>query len=155
MSSDNVLPVIVATWQGTVNDDWLAKAKDLLDTKLNDYLSYTFNGVGLFGDLHITSKTTDSKLKFNVSAIGKTRGTLKRMGDDTYVFLLFLMALSKVAPFNMADEDSKTPRISCNPDNPFFKDLTVPLDKLDELGVLVGLALSDKQREMSGSALFF
>lgn len=155
MSGAMAVPVIVAMWQGAVEEGWSEKAKELLDTKLNAHLSYTFKSVGLFGEFLLKSKTTDSELKLTVNAIGKTRGVLKRMGDDTHVFLLFLMALSKVAPFNITDADSKSPRISCNPDNPYFKDLNVSSDKIEEIGVLLGLAISDKDRQISGSAMFF
>ncbi len=155
MDATNEMPVIVATWAGTVNNDWYEKAEELLKTVLNEYFTYSFKGVGLFGDLKIVSKQTSSQLTFNVDAKGKTRGVVKKMGDDTYVFLLFIMALSKLASFSMADKDSKTPRISCNPDNPFFKDLNVDQTKLEELGVLLGITISDKKRSMPGTAVFF
>jgi len=154
MAAPNVAPIIVATWSGTVNSDWYDKAEELLK-RLDGYVTYSFKGVGLFGDLKILSKTTTSNLTFKVDAQGKTRGVLRVMEDDTYVFLLFIMALSKVAPFQLAGEDSQITRISCNPDNPIFKNLSFTHDKLDELGVLLGVGISMKKRLVPGAAAFF
>lgn len=155
MATQSEAPIVVATWVGTVNSDWYQKAEELLNHILDEYVSFSFKGVGLFGDLKITSKTTSSELTFKVDAKGKTRGVLRTMADDTYVFLLFLMALSKVAPFELADEESQITRISCNPDNPLFKNLKVSHDKLNELGILLGIAIPDKKRYIPGAAAFF
>lgn len=154
MTAQNEAPVVIATWAGVVNNDWYLKAEELLNT-IDEYVSYSSNGVGLFVNLKITSKTTSSELVFKVDAKGKARGVLRLMEDDTYVFLLFLMALSKVAPFALADEYSQIPRMACNPNNHFFKNLNVPFDKINEVGVILGIAIPDKKRYMPGCAAFF
>lgn len=154
MAASSVAPIIVATWSGTVNNDWYEKAEELLKL-LDEYVNYSFKGVGLFGELKISSKATTSNLTFKVGADGKTRGVLRVMEDDTFVFLLFIMALSRVAPFQLAGEDSQITRISCNPDNPIFKNLVFTHDKLNEVGVLLGIAISMKKRLVPGAAAFF
>lgn len=155
MATQSDVPIILATWVGTVNNDWYQKAEELLNLLSDEYVSYSHKGVGLFVELKITSNTTSSELIFKVDAKGKTRGVLRVMAEDTYVFLLFLMALSKVAPFNLADEESQIPRMTCNPDNPFFKNLSVPYDKINEIGIILGIAIPDNKRYIPGAAAFF
>jgi|GEM_PF-5672059 hypothetical protein len=155
MNAASSAPIIITTWAGSVSDDWYPKAEELLKLLESEYITYSFKGVGLFGELKISSKTTTSEIIFKVDAKGRTKGVLRLMDEDTYVFLLLIMAFSKVVPFTLVDEGGKTSRISCNPDNYLFKDLSVPQDKLDELGILLGIAISDKQRQIPGAAAFF
>lgn len=155
MTTAAITPVLVTTWAGTVNNDWYAKAEELLKLLEGEYFTSTHKSLGNLVELKISSKTTTSEIVFKVDAKGRTKGVLRVMDEDTYVFLLFIMALSKVAPFTLADETNQTTRINCNPDNPLFKNLTVPYDKLEELGVLLGIAISDKKRRIPGSAIFF
>lgn len=155
MTTATTAPVIVTTWAGTVSDDWYAKAEEILKLLASEYINYSFKNVGNFGELKISSKTTTSAIIFKVDAKGRTKGVLRVMDEDTYVFLLLIMALSKVVPFSLADESNQTTRINCNPDNPLFKSVVVPYDKLEELGVLLKIAISDKQRRIPGSAAFF
>lgn len=148
-------PVVVTAWSGTVDNDWYKKAEELLSRISDDFVSYSYKSVGLFGVLKITSKTTSSEFTFKVDAKGKTRGVLRVMAEDTYVFLLFLMALSKVAPFELADEENKTIRISCNPENPLFKNISASAGELDELGTILGITIPDKKRYVPGATAFF
>lgn len=155
MTTATKAPVIVTTWAGTVGNDWYAKAEELLKLLEGEYIHYSYKGIGNFGELKISSVKTTSEITFKVDAKGRTKGVLRVMDEDTYVFLLLIMALSKVAPFTLADESNQTTRINCNPDNPLFENLIVPYDKLEELGVLLKIAISDKQRRIPGSVAFF
>lgn len=155
MTAENGAPIIITTWAGNVGDDWYLKAEELLKLLEEEYIKYSFKGVGLFGELKISSKTTTSEITFKVDAKGRTKGVLKLMDEDTYVFLLLIMAFSKVVPFTLVNEGGQTSRINCNPENPLFKDLSIPIDKLEALGVLLGIAISDKQRQIPGAAAFF
>ncbi len=154
MASQITAPVIALTWSGSVNDDWYVKAEKLLES-LQEYVTYTYKSVGLFGDLKISSKTTSSNLTFKVDTQGKTRGVLRVMEKDTHVFILFIMALSKGQPFQIATDDSQIPRISCNPENPIFKKLSVTHEQLSEVGVLLGIEISMQKRLVPGAAAFF
>jgi len=147
MTTATKMPVIVTTWAGTVTNDWYTKAEELLKLLEGEYIKYSHKGIGNLVELKITSLTTTSEITF--------KGVLRVMDEDTYVFLLFIMALSKVAPFSMADESNQTTRINCNPNNPLFKNLIVPHDKLEELGELLGISISDKKRRIKGSVAFF
>jgi hypothetical protein len=155
MTTATSMPVIVTTWAGTVSNDWYTKAEEILKVLESEYITYAYKSLGNFGELKISSKTTTSEITFKVDAKGRAKGVLRVMDEDTYVFLLFIMALSKVAPFTLADDSNQTTRINCNPDNPLFKNLSVPHDKLEDLGVLLKIAISDKQRRIPGSAAFF
>jgi|LakWasM123_LOW14_FD_contig_123_1101_length_2764_multi_5_in_0_out_0_1 hypothetical protein len=155
MTAATKTPIVVTTWAGTVGDNWLEKAEELLNLLKHEYLVHSYKGIGNFGELKISSTKTTSEIIFKVDAKGRAKGVLRVMDEDTYVFLLFIMALSKVAPFTLADESNQTVRINCNPKNTLFKDLIVPYDELEKLGVLLGITISDKQRRIPGAAAFF
>ena len=155
MTTATKMPVIVTTWAGTVTNDWYTKAEELLKLLEGEYIKYSHKGIGNLVELKITSLTTTSEITFKTDAKGRAKGVLRVMDEDTYVFLLFIMALSKVAPFSLADESNQTTRINCNPNNPLFKNLIVPHDKLEELGELLGISISDKKRRIKGSVAFF
>lgn len=148
-------PWTIATWKTEVPDDWKLIAEKILKP-LENYVKYDMgDSIGNFSVLEIHSKATDSKISFKVDAKGISRGVIRSMHADTYVFVLIIFAFAKAMRFDLVSSEDKTIKISANPSHAAFKGHPINEDEIDKVALLTGLTIPDSKRYVKGAAAFF